>query len=94
MTQMKQVKENIKHLLKKEPQCASSFTLLIIRYWMHFDGVTDLKDALGGTNPDAIIRCFRVYAQEEDSLIDPNVMQQIDDYSSNAKRPRQQIIDL
>jgi hypothetical protein len=53
------LKQNIKALLVKEPQCAKSYTLLVIRYWMKIEGATDFQDALGCTSPEAITRAFR-----------------------------------
>lgn len=53
------LKHNVKVLVDAEPQCAKSYTLLVIRYWMKMEGATDFHDALGCTSPEAITRAFR-----------------------------------
>lgn len=52
-------KDNVKVLVNAEPQCAKSYTLLVIRYWMKIEGATGFHDALGCTSPEAITRAFR-----------------------------------
>lgn len=53
------LKNNVKVLVDAEPQCAKSYTLLVIRYWMKVEGAKDFHDALGCTSPEAITRAFR-----------------------------------
>jgi hypothetical protein len=53
------LKQNVKVLVDAEPQCAKSYTLLVIRYWMKIEGATGFQDALGCTSPEAITRAFR-----------------------------------
>ena len=53
------LKHNVKLLVDAEPQCAKSYTLLVIRYWMKVEGASDFHDALGCTSPEAITRAFR-----------------------------------
>lgn len=58
-TKLNTVKQNVKVLVNAEPQCASSYTLLVLRYWMKVEGATGFHDALGCTSPEAITRAFR-----------------------------------
>lgn len=53
------LKQNVKTLVNAEPQCAKSYTLLVIRYWQKIEGATDFYDALGCTSPESITRAFR-----------------------------------
>lgn len=59
MSKISTVKENVKLLVQAEPQCARSYTLLVIRYWMKIEGATDFASALGCASPEAITRAFR-----------------------------------
>ena len=70
------LKENLKLLIQTEPQCAKSYTLLVIRYWMKIEGAADFHDALGCTSPEAITRAFRELVNSGQIILPQEILEQ------------------
>lgn len=70
------LKNNVKLLVDVEPQCARSYTLLVIRYWQKMEGANNFVDALGCTSPESITRAFRDLVNQGLIVLPEDVAQQ------------------
>ena len=65
------MKENVKALLIRFPQCRESYKLLLFFYWHYIDGmISVLPSQLTGklSSPESITRTFRAVVSDNPSL--------------------------
>lgn len=85
-TRQEVIKERVRHLVEKEPQTAANRNLLIVRYWMRYDGVKALEDSLGATAAESITRAFRALKNEGDIALSGSEHQALSELEGEYKK--------
>lgn len=100
MSKQQNVRDKVKLLVKAEPQCAANYNLLIVRYWMKYEGAKDLTDVIVGcTSAESITRAFRALITAGEISLDQKTAQvraeqEAEFRKEYGSKPRQQYLNL